>query len=121
YRSTGTRSWTCAWPGWLRFRRGDPAALRAAPPPRLRRSSPAPLPLHGEEILGMRKDRVASVQAGTPPLRYRSTGEKSGTSSALVEPAGDLEERLDEVFAVPRRDDMGHLVGDRPRVGRTAD
>src|SRR5690606_31087160 len=91
YRSTGKKSWTCARTGWRRSRRGDPAALRAAPPPRLRRYSPAP--------------------------RRR----RSGASSALVEPAGDLEERLDEVLAMPGRDDMGHLVGDRPRVGRTAD
>src|SRR5690606_23912306 len=91
YRSTGKKSWTCARTGWLRSRRGDPAALRAAPPPRLRRYSPAP--------------------------RRR----RSGASSALVEPAGDLEERLDEVLAMPGRDDMGPLVGDRPRVGRTAD
>src|SRR5690606_15281776 len=111
YRSTGKKSWACARTGWLRYKRGEPAALRAAPPPRLRWYSPAPLPLHGGEILDMCKDRVASVQAGTPPLRYRSTGEKSGASSALVEPAGDLEERLDEVLAMPGRDDMGHLVG----------
>src|SRR5690606_21377827 len=94
----------------------------------LRPSGPRPLP----------------GSAGTTPLRYRSTGEKSwrrkdrvasalpcsatappgeksGATSVLVEPAGDVEERLDEVFAMPRRDDMGHLVGDRPRVGRTTD
>src|SRR5690606_26587307 len=107
--------------GWRRFRRGDPTALPGrAPspaPPVLPRSAPAPPGRNPWR----RQDRVASVQAGTPPPRYRSTGEKSGASSALVEPAGDLEERLDEVFAMPRRDDMGHLVGDRPRVGRTPD
>lgn len=37
------------------------------------------------------------------------------------EPAGDFEEPLDEVLAVARRVDMGHLVGHDPLVRRTSD
>src|SRR5690606_33652113 len=91
YRSTGERSVRSAPPppfGVLpRFatapRGRDPFAPRPLPPSGY---SPVSLPLHGGEIRSL---RAPSPLRGTPPFRYRSTGERS-VRSAPPPPFGVL-------------------------------